>query len=93
LGGPEVVTTAERIIITNAVHAAVELEKQHHQWAKQKNGATVHQFIRYIRGMGAVRRNLETLGLKRRSKDITPDLQDYLRNRDVYDAEDTESDG
>jgi hypothetical protein len=44
----------------------------------------------YQRTTGNLRRVLETLGLQRRAKNITPDLQTYLRMREAAAVEDGE---
>ena len=41
----------------------------------------------YIRASGNLRRILESLGLQRRTRNVTPDVQSYLRNGRMAAAE------
>jgi hypothetical protein len=47
----------------------------------QDGKATPHQLEVYSRTTNTLRRLLETLGIERRPKDVTPTLDQYLRGR------------
>jgi hypothetical protein len=93
LGGRDNVTQAELVLVRRAAMMTLQLEMMERNWAVRSEGeATTKQIEVYQRLVGALRRTLETLGLERRSKNITPDLQTYLRQRtqendDIIDAE------
>lgn len=72
LGGPENISVAELSLIRRAAALTVELEMMEASWA-EAGQATPAQLDLYSRTAGNLRRLLETLGLKRRAKDVTPD--------------------
>jgi hypothetical protein len=76
LGGPDEVSTAEAAIVRRACVLIVELELREEQFAQQE--ADYHKLEQYSRVAGNMRRLLESLGLKRRARDITT-LGDILR--------------
>jgi hypothetical protein len=47
----------------------------------------------YYTGINNQRRNLEAIGLERRSRDVTPTLSDYLEQRSAAIEEDDDADG
>ena len=68
----------------------LQLELMEHRWATEREGeASAKQIETYQRVTSALRRVLETLGISRRSKDITPDPLAYARTYD-REAEDAE---
>jgi hypothetical protein len=89
LGGADNMSEAEKAILRRACVMLLELEQREAKFAL--NGeATDLQLEQYSRVAGNTRRLLESLGLARRSKNVTPDLQSYLRMKgkgDVIDAE------
>jgi hypothetical protein len=52
------------------------------------DGAKAAELECYQRVASSLRRLLESLGLRRRQKDITPHPLDYARNYDAKNAED-----
>jgi hypothetical protein len=57
----------------------------------KKGGADADDLDLYLRAANSLRRMLETIGLQRRSRNITPSLSDYLnQHADTIDAEDVE---
>jgi hypothetical protein len=78
LGGVENISTAELSLIRRAAALTVELEMMEASWA-DAGQATPAALDLYSRTAGNLRRLLETLGLKRRSRDVTPTLSDALR--------------
>jgi hypothetical protein len=80
LGGIDAVSAAERSIVRRAATLTVELERLETTFALA--GAALPQELDlYQRTAGNLRRLLEGLGLKRRAKDVTPDLRDYVATR------------
>jgi hypothetical protein len=87
-GGGDVLSEATLAVIRRASVLIVELEQRELRFAE--HGATDLQLEQYSRVAGNLRRMLESIGLDRVPKDITPDLQTYVRmksKRDVVDAE------
>lgn len=80
LGGPENLSTAERSIVRRASTLEVELELLEQQFAVA-GSADGDALDLYQRTAGNLRRLLETLGLERRTRDVTPSLDQYLRNK------------
>jgi hypothetical protein len=77
LGGENAVSAAEASIIRRAATLTTELERLEPMFA-QAGEATAEQLELYSRVSGNLRRLLESLGLKRRAKDVTPTLKQYL---------------
>src|SRR5689334_8531647 len=72
-GGPDACSQAELSIIRRAALLTLELETLEAKF--DANGeATLKELEAYQRSASAMRRLLESLGLKRRPKDVTPDL-------------------
>ncbi|SIO49705.1 hypothetical protein SAMN05443247_06524 [Bradyrhizobium erythrophlei] len=83
LGGPDVISAGERSICRRIAAITVELEWIEQQsFALSKHGPTAEQLDLYFRGANNLRRLLESVGLKRVARDVTPLLQDYLRAAD-----------
>jgi hypothetical protein len=80
LGGSDVITAAERSIVRRAATLTVELERMEGAFASAGE-ATPEALDLYSRTAGNLRRLLESVGLQRRAKDITPDLRDYVSAR------------
>jgi hypothetical protein len=78
LGGEDVTTIAERSIIRRAATIEVELEWLERQFALSVEGPSPELLDLYSRTTNTLRRLLETIGLKRVARDVTPLLQDYL---------------
>jgi len=93
-GGREVCSEAEMAIIRRSATLIVALERLETKFAEQEDGGTPNQLDQYQRLSNTLRDCLRSVGLKRRPKDITPSLQDYLaakrngRHRITIDHED-----
>ena len=78
-GGRDVCSEAEMAIIRRSATLIVALERLETKFAEQEDGGTPNQLDQYQRLSNTLRRLLESVGLKRRPKDVTPDLKDYLK--------------
>jgi hypothetical protein len=81
LGGADAASEAELSLVRRAATLTVELELLELKFAKA-GGADTADLDLYQRAANSLRRLLETVGLKRRPKDITPLPLDYARHRD-----------
>jgi hypothetical protein len=81
LGGPDNVSEAERSILRRASTIEVELEMLEETFAAG-NGAAPNDLLRYSTLSNTMRRLFEAVGLRRRPRDITPDLSEYLADHD-----------
>ena len=81
LGGADYVSAAEASIIRRVATETVEMELLEQRFAKKGSGASSEDLDLYARISNSLRRHLETIGLKRVAKDITPTLSDYLKQR------------
>ena len=77
LAGEENTSTAERSIIRRAVVLTVELEQLERKFATAGQ-ADADDLDLYQRVSNTLRRLLEAVGLQRRSRDVTPELDAYL---------------
>jgi hypothetical protein len=80
LGGEAAVSAAEKSIIRRAATLTVELERMEERFATEGE-ADAEALDLYSRTSGNLRRLLEAIGLRRRPKDITPDLSTYIEGR------------
>lgn len=85
LGGNDAVTAAERSIVRRAATLTIELESMETVFAGA-GGASPEALDLYGRTAGNLRRLLESVGLQRRARDITPDLRDYVSARSAETA-------
>jgi hypothetical protein len=93
LGGESEASEAEKSLIRRVATLAVELELLEVRFATANTGAGVRDLDMYIRATGCLRRTLETLGLRRRAKDITPSVEKFIATYgedDKADAEEAE---
>jgi hypothetical protein len=81
LGGEDVVTAAEHSLCRRISTITVELELLERKFALKGKGAAAEDLDLYLRGANSLRRLLESIGLKRVSRDVTPLLHDYLAER------------
>jgi hypothetical protein len=81
LGGADNTSAAERSLVRRASVMTVELEMLERKFALAGQADAIDLDL-YQRTAGNLRRILETLGLERRQKNITPSLAEYLANRD-----------
>jgi hypothetical protein len=79
LGGIDNVSFAEQTLLRRASMLICQLEWQESQFAKDQDGvANPEQLTTYLRALNSLRRVLETLGLQRRPRNITPTVDSYL---------------
>jgi hypothetical protein len=88
LGGEANCSTAERSLVRRASVLTVELEMLEAKFAAVGQANQV-DLDAYIRGSGCLRRLLESVGLQRRQKNVTPSLAEYLKMKatDIEAAE------
>ncbi len=84
LGGELNTSAAERSIIRRAAVLTTELERMEQKFALAGQASPEALDI-YARVAANLRRLLEAVGLQRRSKDVTPSLAEYLRQKTVTD--------
>jgi hypothetical protein len=85
LGGPDNVSEGERAIVRRAATLMVELERMETEFAGD-NGGTLETLELYQRCANTMSRLLRSVGLKRRAKDVTPTLSQYLESRAQREA-------
>jgi hypothetical protein len=86
LGGEDAASEAERSIIRRASTLTVELERLELAFATQGE-ATAEQLDLYQRTANSMRRLLESIGIKRVPRDVTPNLHDYIAAQRADDDE------
>jgi hypothetical protein len=79
LGGEDNCSEAEKALVRRSACLIVELEQMEAKFAERGDGASVKQLQAYQRVVNTLRRTLESLGLKRRPRDVTPDPLTYAR--------------
>jgi hypothetical protein len=91
LGGENSLSHAERVLVGRASMLTLQCELMEGRFA-QKEGAeaTPNELETYQRCANTLRRLLESLGLQRRSKNITPTLAQYRESQRQIGAEDAE---
>lgn len=77
LGGLDMASEAEKSIIRRAAVLTVELERLEARFSLGE--ACAEDLDLYQRTAGNLRRLLEAVGLERRAREVTPDLESYLR--------------
>ena len=85
MGGLDNTSAAERSLIRRAAVLTVELEAIEVKFAT--NTAKADDLDLYQRTAGNLRRILETTGLQRRSRDVTPTLAEYLSKQTIEEAD------
>ena len=80
LGGDGAVSEAERSIVRRAATLTVELERLEAVFAVAGE-AQADQLDLYQRTANSLRRLLESVGIERRPRDVTPTLSQYLPSR------------
>jgi hypothetical protein len=78
MGGPQEVSEAERSIVRRAATLTVELERLELLFATSE--ATPEQIDLYSRASNTLRRHLESVGLKRVPKNVTPTIEDIAEH-------------
>lgn len=90
LGGESEVSTGEAAIIRRVVCIQVEAELLEHKFALAETGALPSDLDLYARLSNSLNRLLSTVGLRRRPRDVTPDLHSYI-NGHAVEAETVET--
>jgi hypothetical protein len=83
LGGADNLSTAEASIIRRASMLELQMEMLESRFADNDGVATTDQLLLYQRTASAARRLFESVGIKRRAKDIAPSLRDYIEQKGV----------
>lgn len=85
LGGLPCLTEAQRSLIRRVATIEIQLEEVEGMLSEGKSA----DLTAYASAAGHLRRILATLGVERRPRNITPDLQAYLRRKqaDEFDKE------
>ena len=88
LGGHDLLSEAERVLVRRASMLCLQLELMEHRWATEREGqAGLKSLQLYQQSTNTLRRTLEALGLQRRPRDVTPSLATYLSDKHA-EAED-----
>jgi hypothetical protein len=82
LGGPDNCSTAEQSIVRRAAVLNVELERLEQGFALAGE-ASAEAIDLYARVAANLRRLLESVGLRRRARNVTPTLSEYLASREA----------
>lgn len=85
LGGPDAISEAEKSIVRRVATLTVELERLEAEFA-QAGGADAEGLDLYQRTAGNLRRLLDAIGIKRRARDVTPDLKTYVAMKEQAEA-------
>jgi hypothetical protein len=94
LGGADNLSAAENAIVRRAAVIMIALEKMEFQFALvDAEGIEAPALDLYQRLSNSLRRLLREVGIKRRSKDITPNLSDYLKSRTIDHDDDRPRNG
>lgn len=83
---PDLVSEAEQRLIRRAAMLTIQCEMLDAKFASEGGQASQNDLECYQRVTNTLRRCLETLGLQRRSKDVTPTLAEYLKTRSNDDS-------
>jgi hypothetical protein len=79
LGGEDALSTAELALVRRAAMLTLQLELMESRWNETNGEASPKSLESYQRAVGALRRTLESLGLGRRAKDVTPSVAEYAQ--------------
>jgi hypothetical protein len=91
LGGEDMVSDAERSLIRRIATITVELEWIEQKFALSSKGPSAEELDMYLRGSNSLRRLLESIGLKRVARDVTPPTLDDIAAE--IEAEDAAANG
>lgn len=83
LGGSDNLSTAQRILVGRIATQAAIIESSEAAWARGE-GVDIGTYTTMV---NALRRNLETIGLKRIARDETLTLADYLHAKEAESDE------
>jgi hypothetical protein len=79
MGGEDHLSEAQRSIIRRAAVLTIELEQMEMRFAAGE--ASPRSLDTYQRLTNTLRRVLQTLGIERRAKDVTPSLEQYIAGK------------
>jgi hypothetical protein len=86
LGGADAVSESERVLIRRSAMLTLQLELLEQRFALNEGGeASSRDLEAYQRCTNTLRRTLESLGLRRRPRDVTTPLE-YARQRERAEA-------
>lgn len=84
LGGAENLSAAEQALVRRAAVIMISLEKMEFKFAlTDAEGVTAPELDLYQRLSNSLRRLLREVGIKRRTRDVTPDLSTYLARKAI----------
>jgi hypothetical protein len=96
LGGHDAISAAERSIIRRIATISIELELLERRFALSRKGAASDDFALYLTAANTLRRLLESIGLNRVARDVTPTLEDIAEEiaseRDAKRRDDEQED-
>ena len=87
LGGEDFVSEAEQRLVRRAALLTIQTEMMDQRFASNDGQASKDDLEVYQRLVNTLRRCLETLGLQRRSRDVTPTLQQYLQAKALQEEQ------
>jgi hypothetical protein len=92
LGGDDYISESERRLIRRAAMLTLQLEMLDQRFANQGEASAADLEL-YQRVSNTLRRLLESLGLQRRQRDVTPTLTEYLavKAREPFNRNDAEN--
>jgi hypothetical protein len=77
LGGLSSLSEAQHSIVKRISSLTCEIEAME---GRMSSSTSVNLDV-YVRSVGLLRRLLETIGLERKARDVTPSLSDYVKGR------------
>ena len=80
LGGEDLISESERRLVRRAAMLTLQCELLDQKFALSEGEASVIDLDRYQRASNSIRRLLESLGLQRRQRDVTPSVEDYIQH-------------
>jgi len=86
LGGEDELSEGEKSLLRRIVTLEVQCEMQESSFARREGEIGATALDLYSRTSNTLRRLLESVGLQRRAKDVTPSLSEYTK-RQVEEAE------
>jgi hypothetical protein len=86
LGGSDNCSEAERSIVRRCAVLTTQLEQLEVKFAQAEGAAFSKDLDLYVRASGNLRRLLAAVGLRRRAKDVTPTLGEYLQTINAEDG-------
>lgn len=88
MGGEANISESEKSILRRASMMELQLEMLESKFAQNEGGiASAADLQLYQRVANSCRRMLESVGLERRARDITPSLEEYAETIDADDVE------